>query len=331
MKAYLFLGFFLFFGEFSAIIYAQKQADKPVFRDPIQDGAADPVIIWNKSEKKWFMFYTNRRAKLADTTGVAWVHGTKIGIAESVDGGATWKYRDTAHISYPNGNFTQWAPEVIADKGLYHMYLTNVPGIFKNWNAPRDIVHLTSKNLVDWKYETTLKLASDRVIDACVLKMPDGNWRMWYNNERDRKSIYFADSKDLFNWEDKGKAIGDRSCEAPKVFRWKNKFWMITDTWRGLGVYSSDDLLTWKKQEKNILAEPGTGKDDGVKGGHADVIVKGDRAFVFYFTHPGIQNNDPSDDYYEKRRSSIQVAELELKDGVVVCDRNKPVFIKLKP
>jgi len=33
-----------------------KLADKPLFRDPVFDGAADPTIIWNKNEKKWFMF-----------------------------------------------------------------------------------------------------------------------------------------------------------------------------------------------------------------------------------------------------------------------------------
>jgi hypothetical protein len=31
-------------------------AAKPLFRDPVYDGAADPTIIWNKKEKKWFMF-----------------------------------------------------------------------------------------------------------------------------------------------------------------------------------------------------------------------------------------------------------------------------------
>jgi hypothetical protein len=85
------------------------------------------------------------------------------------------------------------------------MYLTFVPRIFRDWAHPRDIIHLTSKNLVDWKYEATLKLSSDRVIDACVMRLPNGTWRMWYNNEVDRKSIYCADSSDLFTWKDRGK------------------------------------------------------------------------------------------------------------------------------
>ena len=34
----------------------------PLFRDPIYDGAADPVLIWNREAKEWWMIYTNRRA-----------------------------------------------------------------------------------------------------------------------------------------------------------------------------------------------------------------------------------------------------------------------------
>ena len=63
----------------------EKIAAKPLFRDPVYDGAADPTIIWNQKEKKWFMFYTNRRANAKGLDGVSWVHGTRIGIAESAD------------------------------------------------------------------------------------------------------------------------------------------------------------------------------------------------------------------------------------------------------
>ena len=308
-----------------------KIATRPLFRDPIYDGAADPVLCWNHAEKKWFMFYTNRRANIRDTQGVAWVHGTQIGIAESSDGGANWTYRGTAKINYGQGEYSYWAPEVIEHDGMYHMYLTFVPGIFADWSHPRDILHLTSKDLLNWKYESTLKLSSNRVIDACVMRLPDDTWRMWYNNEVDHKSIYYADSPDLYRWEDRGKAMGERPGEGPKVFRWKNRYWMVVDVWQGLGIYSSDDCLTWTQQSENLLEEPGKGPDDKVKGGHPDVVVSGDRAFLFYFTHPGRQENTPKDDLYEQRRSSIQVVELEYKDGRLTCDRDKPTYIRLLP
>jgi hypothetical protein len=78
-------------------------ARKPLFRDPIHDGAADPSLVWNRSakKKKWMMFYTNRRADLhgVDKKDVAWVHGTRIGVAESKDGNS-WTYAGVASIPY---------------------------------------------------------------------------------------------------------------------------------------------------------------------------------------------------------------------------------------
>ncbi|WP_343418569.1 hypothetical protein [Candidatus Flexifilum breve] len=57
-----------------------------MFRDPIHDGAADPVVIWNREEQAWWLLYTNRRANV-ECPGVAWVHGADIGIASSSDHG----------------------------------------------------------------------------------------------------------------------------------------------------------------------------------------------------------------------------------------------------
>ena len=93
---------------------------------------------------------------------------------------------------------------------------------------------------------------------------------------------------------------------------------MINDAWKGLGVYSSEDFINWKRQEKNILQIPGTGKDDMVKGGHPDVIVNGKNAYVFYFTHPGRTPENEGIDSYETRRSSIQVAELKYENGQLI-------------
>jgi beta-xylosidase len=310
---------------------AQKTAPapKPVYADPVYDGAADPVIIWNPKEKAWWMFYTNRRATANDSTGVRWVHGTRIGIAASTDG-ATWHYVDTANINYrPDEGYTFWAPDVIAHNGLYHMYLTYVPGTFSNWGHPRNIVHLTSTDLRNWKYESVLKLTNDKVIDASVFRLPDGNWRLWYNNEKDGKSIYYADSKDLFSWEDKGKAIAANG-EGPKIFRWKDHYWMIVDVWKGMDVYQSDDLLSWKLNAR-ILGEPGKGNDDGAIGGHCDVVVNDGKAWVFYFTHPGRAKTNPAPpESVAARRSVIQVAELQFNNGVVSCDRDQPAYIRLR-
>ena len=315
---------------FATTINAQKSiAPKPLFDDPVYHGAADPVVIYNKQKKKWWMLYTNRRASVEDST-VQWVHGTRIGIAESNDG-ITWKYIDTANINYrPDEGYTHWAPDVTAHNDTYHMYLTYVPGTFKDWNHPRAIIHLTSKDLKTWDYQSTLKLVNEKVIDASVCKINDTLWRMWYNNEKDGKSIYYADSKDLYTWVDKGKAIAARG-EGPKTFFWQRKYFMIVDAWKGMEVYSGDDLLHWKKQESRILENPGKGKDDQAIGGHCDVVVNNGKAYVFYFTHPRRRKDNPAaKNSFDDKRSVIQVAELKYVNGEIVCDRDEAVRITLK-
>jgi GH43 family beta-xylosidase len=314
-----------------------KMAGKPLFRDPVFDGAADPSVVWNPQRRAFWMFYTNRRANAAGLSGVAWVHGTRIGIAESTDGGTTWGYAGVAEIELPKeieGDApTHWAPDVFTGPdGRHHMFLTVVPGVFENWQHPRRIVHLTSDDLRTWRNAAPLTLASDRVIDAAVLRLPDGTFRLFYNNERDRKSIYFADSPDLIAWKERGKAVGDQGGEGPKVFRWRGAYWMITDVWEGLAVYRSPDALTWTRQDgPNLLAKAGRGLDDGVKGGHPDVVISGDRAFIFYFTHPGRTEAAGRADGYDQRRSSIQVVELFEAKGRLSCDRDAPTYVRLEP
>src|SRR5262249_52319361 len=132
----------------------------------------------NRGEKKWFMLYTNRRANVPDLKGVEWVHGTPIGIAESTDGGVTWTYRGVAEIQYGQEPHSYWAPDVIYDSGVYHMFLTYVPGMHADWKGTRQIVHLTSADLLKWEPAGELKLTSDRTIDASIVRLADGKWRL---------------------------------------------------------------------------------------------------------------------------------------------------------
>ncbi|KQO17762.1 family 43 glycosylhydrolase [Paenibacillus sp. Leaf72] len=297
----------------------------PLFRDPIFDGAADPVVIYNREQQEWWIIYTNRRATV-EGPGFAWVHGTDLGVASSADGGRSWNYRGTlTGLDIEWGRNTFWAPEIIWHNGLYHMYVSYIQGVPDDWAGhKREIFHYTSANLLDWTFVSNVRLSSDRVIDACIYELPDGRFRMWYKDEALGSFTYAADSSDLYNWKVVGPVITERGHEGPNVFRLQGSYWMIVDEWRGQGVFRSDDLERWERNNL-ILNEPGQREDDGTIGLHADVVVQGEQAYIFYFTHPDrrgdweVPGQVPG---YLTRRSSIQVAKLEVKDGKLVCDRD---------
>ena len=59
-----------------------KLAPRPLYRDPPFDAPTDPVLCYHEETKRWFLYYTARRATATNAPGVQWVHGSNIGIAE---------------------------------------------------------------------------------------------------------------------------------------------------------------------------------------------------------------------------------------------------------
>lgn len=311
-----------------------KEAPAPLYRDPITDGAADPCLVYNHQTKEWWMLYTQRRAN-SETAGVAYCYGNPIGVASSSDGGATWAYRGSLDLDFEPGHNTFWAPDVVYDNGLYHMFVSYIQGVRTYWGGQAVMMHYTSPDLWNWTLQGPCSLPKKNVIDATLIRKPDGKWRMWY--KWDSKSLY-ADSDNLVDWVgDSTPAISNPPHEGAKAFRFKDRYWMIVDEWAGQGVYHSDDLEHWTRQSTRLLDTPSRRPDDRPTGAHADVVVNGDRAWIFYFTHPGRERhtadslNEIGNVPYELRRSSIQVAELELtEDGILTTkDRNQPVDIDL--
>lgn len=316
-------------------LLAQPIADDPVapvplYRDPTRDGAADPSIVYDPKTREWVMFYTNRRAdlKLDDPKDVSWVHNTAIGIARSKDG-ANWYYSNIAAIPQSCTGATHWAPEVQRFGGKWHMWLTVVPGMFSTWDAPRFLVHLTSTDLLHWDCGERVELGSDRIIDASVLALPQGGYRMWFNDERANKAIKYADSPDLKTWTVRGTAVATPG-EGPKAFRWRGRWWLISDAWKGLLVQHSRDGEHWTAQPGYLAGEPGTRRTDRAKAQHPDVIVSGNRAYLVYFVHQSGEPEAKTDRWWHQR-SVLQVAELKEKNGIVTLDRTAPVRMRLKP
>lgn len=299
-------------------------APKPLYRDPVYDGAADVSTVYDHAHKRWTMFYTNRRATLknADKKDVAWVHGTPIGFATSKDG-IKWRYGGVANIPAKCTGETLWAPEIYEDAGTYHMWLTIVPGVFSDWNHGRHIVHLTSPDLKTWSCGETLDLGSDRVIDASVVKIGNG-YRLWFKDERKGSRLFAADSADLIHWQRQDTPVVDMAAEGPKVFAFNGFYWMIADAWKGLLVLRSTDAQTWILQDERLLEAPGKMPTDNAKGQHPDVVVNNGRAFIYYFVHQSGAPEAAKDPYYHQR-TVIQVAELNFADGKLSVDRNATI------
>ena len=303
-----------------------RNAPAPMYNDPIYDGAADPVMVWNHEEKQWWMLYTTRRANMP-TVDVSAYYGNKIGVASTADQGATWIFRGYLDLEFERGWNTFWAPDVVYDHGTYHMYVSYIKGARNHWGGASTIHHFTSKNLWDWKHEEPLVLSSDQVIDPTLFKMKNGNWRIWYKDGKLGGLTMMSESSDLKNWKTLDKpTIGGGAHEGPKVFNFKGYYWMLTDEWHGLRVYRSHDLNHWEKQ--GLILDAASDRPlDKPTGAHADVLAFKDKAFVFYFTHPGRDKHTelkPGNSFYENHRTSIQVAPLIFKDGTLKAPRDKP-------
>lgn len=303
-----------------------RKAPAPMYRDPVTDGAADPVVVWNNDSHSWWMLYTQRRAN-TEAADVAYCYGTQIGVAETTDNGQTWTYRGTLKLDFEKGLNTFWAPEIIYEGGKYHMFVSYIQGVRNHWGGSKYMEHYVSRDLWNWKHKGRVDLKSDAVIDAAVHRLPSGGWRMWYKDENKGSHIFAVDSKNLKDWSAPREVLSGKAQEGPYVFSYKGYFWMITDEWQGLRIYRSKDMNEWEKQGL-ILAEASHRSEDTPNGAHACVSVVDDTAYIFYFTHPGrtsqlhsfIDKNGVTP--YDLRRSSIQVAPLQYKDGTLVCDHD---------
>lgn len=306
--------------------------DGPLYRDPVNDGAADPTLIWNPHESAWWMVYTARRVESPDN-GVGWVHGTPLGVASSLDNGATWTYRGLLRgLETDWGHDTFWAPEIIEADGVFHMYVSFIQGIPTVWAGhARTIRHYTSSDLVEWNFQSTLGLSSNRVIDACVYPLPGGGYRLWYKDEADDNNTWAADSTDLYKWHVHGPALRTEFAhEGPNVFRLGDWYWMAIDA-KCQRIYRSTDLEHWDFTGTVLDQQSGRTSnrtDDLGPGLHGDVVVSGSKAWIFYFTHP--DRHRPDMIAANLRRSSIQVALLQVVGDQLQCTRNRSVAPELR-
>ena len=305
----------------------------PIYRDELWQGASDPVVIEHEDTGEWWMFYTQRRA-LLEAPGVEWVHGSRIAVAVSDDGGASWQYRgqvegldEPGDTVRPQTLNTHWAPEVVRFDGRYHMYLSWIAGTPDTWAGhERHIIHFVSDDLAAWNRVGRVDVGSDYVIDAAVARTPDGLLRMWFKNEAADSATFSAVSDDGYDWRPEGLVIGGAPHEGPNVFELGGWWWLIVDEWRGRGVYRGTDGEHWQRQRSLILDTPGDDPLDRQVGRHADVVAGTDSAVIFYFTHPGFDGVELAGATpLSARRTAVHAAQLTVgSGGILAVNREFP-------
>ena len=77
---------------------------------------------------------------------------------------------------------------------------------------------------------------------------------MVYKDEAKGSHTYVSQSRDLENWTNAHQAGPDGGQEAPFVFRWKGKWWLIVDDGNGLRIYNSENGIDGFKYSTTILA-----------------------------------------------------------------------------
>ncbi|KPL15702.1 MAG: hypothetical protein AMS26_06910 [Bacteroides sp. SM23_62] len=336
----------------------------PLFVDPNYQGSCDPEIIYNDFDSTWYIYYTGRRTLVQNTwlrtpIGVASSKDFVNWIFEGYcqfDGMGGQK----------DAEATYWAPAMISNQEKLHMFLTYQTDTSPDtgpWGSSGSIVHYEtslSEPLNGWKkigdvnnslenldrsirkdeWERARILANSlelKALDATVFKHSGlFHIRYMYYDLDGRLSFAHKVSSDLSHWEDRkfassGDAYNEEATglsyeEAPYIFRWKGKNWLITDPHLGLYVYKSDDISHWDFQGV-VLKEAGNRPYDNSRGRHCSVAVLGDRAFIFYHVEYNRQYDGPSiyNQSFENRKSVIQMAELELVDGQLVCNRDKEI------
>lgn len=319
---------------------AGPAAPAPLFADPNYNGSCDPEVVWNTHTKEWWVFYTARRAKRPKGTYV----GTAVGVAASQDG-VRWRF--VGYCSFdgvagrPDNPDTRWAPGVIRVGDTYHMFVTYKPTAKPPWGGPGNIVHYAapaSDLLGGWKKVAVPAFAGPDPIDATLVEI-DGEVRAYYRVGRGG-GVQWSSARRLpagrpAEWVNRGKCRGDVNRrrvhrlgyqEAPYVFRFAGHYWMLTDPHKGLAVYRSGDGVTWKYRGL-ILKKPGTRPKDDTLARHPSVAVAGGRAFLFYHVEPNrpYPTPPPPKRTVKQKLSYLQIAELRVEGGKLVCDRDRKV------
>ena len=307
---------------------------EPLFTDLNYNGSCDPEVVWNPAAKEWFIYYTARRATRSHASYV----GTPLGVISSPDL-SDWTFRGYCSFDGKQGQTdnddTHWAPGIVVSGRQLHMFATYKASAKPPWGGDGVIRHYVAPlddPVSGWRLWGVPGFNQPDPIDVSVLNVA-GGFRAYYR-VGENGGIQWASSDDLVHWANHGPCPGDLNSpnrgygyqEAPYVFRFQNRYWMLTDPHDGLAVFHSPDGISWTQQER-ILRTPGTRKADATLARHPSVAVVDGRAFIFYHTEPNrpYPSPPPEQRTVAQKISFLQMAELKVHNGVLVSDRNAAI------
>ncbi|MFI3248584.1 MAG: hypothetical protein R3Y39_05585 [Rikenellaceae bacterium] len=345
MKRCSFLVFLLLIINIS---FAQKFSPQPLYTDPTFQGVADPEVIWNEEEQEWWVYYTCRRAVCEGAP----LPALAIGVASSKDW-IEWNFRGYIKVDGVGGTAMGadilWAPGIVRDGDIYHMFLTfkKGDGRGERWGINESLIlHLKAPQddlLHGWQTYGALH-ASFKAIDATIMKCGDV-WNILHRDNLKKErgvNTYRVTTTSLdtpcSEWNYLGASKGDVNDvsvtgygyqEGQFLFYWKDQYWLLTDhVTGGIPVYKSNDVESWEFCDE-ILIEDGV--DPSQKGWvrHPSVVVIEDRAFIFYFCQPYL-SKDKDDTMSTNQRADaercfLQITELKYEGGKITADRDELV------
>ena len=286
-------------------LLCSASAALPFYRDPLFDGAHDPEIVWNEQENCYWLLYLQNRYNipLSDPAPLGQTSLTDIGLASSPDGGRSWVYRGVAEgLDVPAskradklppsgtqqyGGATWWRPAVTRANGTYHAFWvmwepgrgmwgpdnSANPSCTKDCaNANWNVVHYTSDNLKQWRYNQTVRRDSF-AYDSDVFRLADGRYILFSSGQTRavRGNPKPLQSRDLFHWEpctDLEMQVdideGPHATWNDMTIRWRGYSYV---NWDGSAHFGSDrpNMLRtadggqhWEKSNTTLYPGPGT-------------------------------------------------------------------------